>query len=457
MLEKDTLRIFVAMPFSDEKLGADAKWKNSQEIETALYEEVGQELGRRLGKKVEVWTERKKKLRGTIHDSMFREAMYSDIYIADLTGANPNVFLELGVRWGLRDHITLLTSQNVEKKEFNVGSEKIIPYNVNPLALKQAINEAVDSILEGMKHPEHCDSPVRKTMPIVQITRSEKEALEKKIAELEKSRGADLVTAAEQAAEAEDKIRLLQQAISFKPTNVEARLALGIIQRKSKHYPDAETTLQEALNFAPNNARIYQELGILYGKMEDLEKHVEYLRRAEQRAPNDPEILRNLGGGLRKLALRKIFEDPDQIDWGKLKEAKQKLDRSIELDPDETYGLLNSAKLFLLFAKREPSVKTGFEKNVRMCQLRSQIALEKDPADYWAMFDLADTYILQGKLEEAMTHYQTAIDLISPDTLKSELAAPIRVLKELHVLGVDPPEVQAVIEKVLEKYGPLTA
>ncbi len=458
MLTKEKLRIFVAMPFSDGKLGANAKWKNSQEIETEFYDKVGSELSVRLGKEVEVVTERKKDLSRPITTSMFKEAMYADIYIADLTGENANVFLELGVRWGLRDNITILTAQDVSQLPFNVRTSSVIQYEAMPIALKQAVEDVIKQILAGIKDASHCDSPVRLSMDVIQMTRADKESLEKRIADLEKSRGADFMTAAKRAKTVEEKIALLNEAIRANPMNIEARIELGVVQRKSgEHNDESVATLTEALRLAPDNARIYQELGILYGKMSDFEKNVEYLRHAERWAPNDPEILRNLGGALRKLALRKIFEDPDKIDWEKLEEAKQKLDRSIELDPDNTYGLLNSAKLFLLFAKQKPGIKNGFEKNVRICQRLSQNVLEDSPKDYWAMFDLADTYILQGNLDEAMTHYQKAIDLIPPDTLKSEIAAPIRVLKELRVLGVDPPEVQAVIEKVLEKYEPLTA
>jgi hypothetical protein len=32
---------------------------------------------------------------------MFREAVDADVYIADLSGANANVYLEPGVRWAL--------------------------------------------------------------------------------------------------------------------------------------------------------------------------------------------------------------------------------------------------------------------------------------------------------------------------------------------------------------------
>lgn len=46
---------------------------------------------------------------GNIHQSMFEEALRAPVYIADLTGLNANVYLELGVRWAVRDNVTVLT------------------------------------------------------------------------------------------------------------------------------------------------------------------------------------------------------------------------------------------------------------------------------------------------------------------------------------------------------------
>jgi len=48
------------------------------------------------------------KIGGTIHKPMFERLMLCHYAIADITGANPNVFYELGIRHALRPRSTVL-------------------------------------------------------------------------------------------------------------------------------------------------------------------------------------------------------------------------------------------------------------------------------------------------------------------------------------------------------------
>ncbi|MBY8851395.1 hypothetical protein K7G98_24875, partial [Saccharothrix sp. MB29] len=94
-------------------------------------------VAEQLGREVDVVIEKDKDTVGLIHSSMFTEAMQAEVYIADLTGANANVYLELGVRWALRDHMTVPVCQNVAHDvKFNVAAIRVIPYGKNPGELK---------------------------------------------------------------------------------------------------------------------------------------------------------------------------------------------------------------------------------------------------------------------------------------------------------------------------------
>ncbi|MEU3342772.1 hypothetical protein [Streptomyces sp. NPDC006668] len=91
-----TVRIFVAMPGTS--MGTHARWTDIAEIRRQLLEPVARLLSERLDCDTHLVIEKEKTSMGTIHRSMFQEAMDADVYIADLSGANPNVYLELGVR-----------------------------------------------------------------------------------------------------------------------------------------------------------------------------------------------------------------------------------------------------------------------------------------------------------------------------------------------------------------------
>lgn len=84
---------------------------------------------------------------GTIHRSMFREAMEADVYIADLSGANPNVYLELGVRWALRDAVTVLIAQDVRQVLFNAAASRVIGYGPMPEELKEAKRQITEAVV----------------------------------------------------------------------------------------------------------------------------------------------------------------------------------------------------------------------------------------------------------------------------------------------------------------------
>ena len=92
------LNIFVAMPGTT--MGDRATYKNPEDVKANLLQLVVERLKSVVNCEVQLTIEKDKKTAGVIHESMFAEARDADVYIADLTGANPNVYLELGVRWG---------------------------------------------------------------------------------------------------------------------------------------------------------------------------------------------------------------------------------------------------------------------------------------------------------------------------------------------------------------------
>jgi len=192
------LRIFVAMPGST--MGGGARWNDIEEIKRRLLEPMAMQLGDELGRPVELVIEKDKLASGPIHLSMFREAVDSDVYIADLSGANANVYLELGVRWALMDNVTILISQEIDEDvKFNVSGNRVIPYGPMPNELDRAISQIVASALSGVHNPQKIDSPVRNSLPLVTAPRSDWDALHDEISRLKQSQADDLIADARKA------------------------------------------------------------------------------------------------------------------------------------------------------------------------------------------------------------------------------------------------------------------
>ena len=70
-----------------------------------------------------------------------------DIVIADLTGANPNVYYELGVAHTMKKPVILLT-QDIEGLPFDIKSYRVIQYTDNYVQIKRAKSE-LEAIIQG--------------------------------------------------------------------------------------------------------------------------------------------------------------------------------------------------------------------------------------------------------------------------------------------------------------------
>jgi tetratricopeptide (TPR) repeat protein len=174
---------------------------------------------------------------------MFGEARGAEVYIADLTGANPNVYLELGVRWALRDRVTVPICQSPEDLRFNVAASRAIIYG--PDNIVDAAARVVDAIRSGLSSTKS-NSIVRADSEYVTISREELEELRSRIAELERERGEVLVGLAMNEDNQSERIELLRAALRVNPGSTEALLELGKALREAAQYAEAIEHLAKA-------------------------------------------------------------------------------------------------------------------------------------------------------------------------------------------------------------------
>ncbi|MCA1704538.1 MAG: hypothetical protein LC808_15260, partial [Actinobacteria bacterium] len=336
MTDGNPLRIFVAMPVKT--MGKDAPWGNVKEIRRKLLTPAKDEIARRLGREVELVIEDEKKASGHIPTSMFAEASDADIYIADLTGFSANVFLELGVRWAVKDGVTILISQDTGNLKFNVAYNRTIEYGPMPTQLEDAISDIADYAVAGLAGGVVCDSPVRSSGRLSTIPRSELESLKAELVRVKAQRGEDLVQAADSTNDESEKINRLRQAVEVNPVNLSARLKLGVLLREAGDYPGAEEELRFATRIDEKSARAWRELGATQSKMHRLSDASQSLRRSLDLDPKHSETWRILGGLKRRLS-----RGPDGTitDWQELRESHDAYGTAATLNPNDSYGLFN--------------------------------------------------------------------------------------------------------------------
>jgi hypothetical protein len=85
----------------------------------------------------------------------------SDLVIADLSGRNPNVFYELGVRHAVNNN-TILIAEDLDDIPFDLRGLRTIVYRYEPehmLRLRASLEQAIGEIL---REPDKIDNPVRR-------------------------------------------------------------------------------------------------------------------------------------------------------------------------------------------------------------------------------------------------------------------------------------------------------
>ncbi len=100
---------------------------------------------------------------GTIHKPMYERLMLSDFALADVTGANPNVYYELGIRHALRPRSTVMVFAEGTNLPFDVASQRGTPYHMDDSGGLTDVAGDVQRISERLRsslEDEHDDSPL---------------------------------------------------------------------------------------------------------------------------------------------------------------------------------------------------------------------------------------------------------------------------------------------------------
>ncbi len=115
---------------------------------------------------------------GTIHKPMFERLMLCEYAVADITGANPNVFYELGIRHAMRPRSTVILFAEGTTLPFDIALLRGVMYRTNeagkPLDPAACSARVVRQLEETRANP-HDDSPLFQLldyMPRVEVDHS---------------------------------------------------------------------------------------------------------------------------------------------------------------------------------------------------------------------------------------------------------------------------------------------
>jgi tetratricopeptide (TPR) repeat protein len=147
---------FVLMPFG-KKMDAAGRVTNFDSV----YDQIIAPAVARAG--LEPIRADEEKIGGAIHKPMFERLMLCHYAVADITGANPNVFYELGIRHAMRPRSTVIVFGEGTVLPFDIALVRGLSYKTDgtgePVDADTTRDQIADRLVAARGNP-HDDSPI---------------------------------------------------------------------------------------------------------------------------------------------------------------------------------------------------------------------------------------------------------------------------------------------------------
>ena len=330
---------------------------------------------------------------GDIKQDMFDYLEYSRFALADISGLNPNVMYELGVRHRAREAGTAIFRQSGLPLPFDINSIKAFPYDYEPDEEADRARALVTRVLSESLLRNRIDSPVRIAL------RQQRESGE--IDELLKD-AEDAI----RSVDFTDAMACYRKAVAAAPGNPLPRMKLGLMCRDRGIWDEALEQFTRASDIAPEYGEAWRERGIVENKIAAASGRPlngnpapgeESLRRAVGLNERDFDAYAALGGILKRA--------------GRLGQSREAYEKSQQVSGGHPYPLLNAVKLRAALEGKLGLSGPDKIALARAQRLREGQAQQEPPFDSpWCFFDLAEVKLYrgdpQGFLDAAMLAFE---------------------------------------------------
>jgi tetratricopeptide (TPR) repeat protein len=407
---------FVIMPFGKKELVGAARSVNFDLIYNDIFAPAIGDAILPEGGHLEPHRTDKDFFSGDIGQEMFDYLEYSRVVLTDITGLNPNVFYELGVRHRARQSGTLIFRQVDAKIPFDIAQIKAFPYEYEPEEQARESKRVVTRVLKESLQENRIDSPVQRALL---VQRQERSFIESDLRD------------AENAIRVQDwnkAISAYRKALAADCKNNLLHLRLGLLLKDHRTWQEALQQFNEAIAAAPTYAEAYREKGIAENKIyhsaknrEGLSDGIDALSEAIRLNPGDYDALASLGGVLRRA--------------GRIPDALEKYERAVEASHGHSYPLLNALKLRAqLTHELRIDSKLRFQLDRAERSLRAQVASQPPYDAPWSFFDLAEICLYRGDRDEFLSFAAKGADHAAR---KSQVEAFQQTLHSLLAAGVN--------------------
>jgi tetratricopeptide (TPR) repeat protein len=374
---------------------------------------------------------------GTIHKPMFERLMLCDFAVADITGANPNVYYELGIRHALRPRSTVLVFAEGTMLPFDIASQRGTPYRLDGagrLADAAGDRQRIAGRLRSAQDVIHDDSPLFQLidgMPRIEIDHAKTDIFRDRVAiardyrnALEEARKNGI--AAVRAVAADPRLADLR--------NVEAGIIVDLMLSFR-----ATGTREGCEEMIALHARMPRELQSARLIREQLGFALNRVGRRAEAEKVLSEVIREFGqnsetNGLLGRVYKDLYDEAKSA--GRGIEAKGYLKRAIasyragfEADWRDAYPGINAVTLMEMQDPPDPAQKDLLPV-VRYAAMQRIRRDEHGVGDYWDHATLIELAVLARAPGEAEEHAAAALSVVKEPWQPATTARNLRLIRE---------------------------
>ncbi|MCL6285661.1 metallophosphoesterase [Ruegeria sp. 2012CJ41-6] len=405
--------IFVIMPFGEKSIISDDR------IVTLDFDLVYRNLISQACSHANKSFSRIDEIQGSssISNDIIQKLFSAEIVIADVTGANANVFYELGIRQSLTERPSILISSDRKYVPFDIHDQQILFYDTDELDASVAGLSEIILATAGRAS----SSPILRTLREFGLQASPENRTDFEVDFRQKIDRAETV----------EQLTAVWQWCSDKrplPTNMLSKLAKK--SARTKAFGLSVQIARRAAVEKPNDYEIHRDLGwYLRNQGEDYFSEAEAeLLRALELNPADPEALGILGG----LYKRK----------GRFSDAARCYNQGYQLAPTSLYmRVTRAASIMLDELARKVDTTKGYAAYLELFEdLQPGWRDRRDP---WEMSVLGESAFVLGKQQDALVFFSEADETSHDPTV---LNSPLEQISLFGSLGYQPTEGAKLIE-----------
>lgn len=365
---------------------------------------------------------------GTIHKPMYERLMLCEFAVADVTGANPNVYYELGIRHAIRPRSTVILFAEGTTLPFDIALLRGAPYKLDANGLPADPERCIRLIvgrLQAASDDPHDDSPIFnliEDMPRIQVDH--------------------------------EKTDIFRDRVSYS-RDFKNRLAVArssgvdAVRQIARDLPDMRNTeagIIVDLFLSYRGVKAYQDMVDLYGQMPRALQHTrmiqEQLAFAQNRLGNSDEAERILKETIAKFGnssetnglLGRVYKDrwEQAAKAGRRLEARGYLKKAIEAyrtgfetDWRDTYPGINAVTLMELEEKIDPA-----QAEILPVVRYAALLRARANGDYWDHATLLELAVLARNIDAADDACAAALAVVREAFEPETTARNLRLIRE---------------------------